>query len=183
MLLLGVAGGIVVGAEHGHAGFVDRVVDEAGAAIGSAEVPASWRGQRWCAASVGVPASTPDAKRALATRTGADVVDMESVAFVLAARRLAPERRIRVSIIRGISDGPDDTLPDGIERLVDERGGTRIAAAIALLARRPSLLAPLRALGRQTSAAVSAAAELIPHWLAESGADSAEVRRGRGGQP
>ena len=157
VVLVGVAGGLVERARPGEASFVGRVVAPDGRLLAEPFVPSGFGGAPWCVVSVDAPVSTPPTKQALAVRSGAEIADMESAAFAEAARR----RGRRFAIIRGISDGPHDTMPDGVETLVDRHGRTRVTAALALLARQPRALGPLRQLARQTGRSMDAAAGLV----------------------
>ena len=118
----------------------------------------SARGGRECiVVSVGQPVTTPAAKRALAQKTGAHLVDMESVAFAEAAT----QAKVRWAIVRGVSDGIDDELPAMSRDLVDERGRARALRIAAGVLRQPSLARDLHRLGRVSGAAMRAAARLI----------------------
>jgi hypothetical protein len=184
LILAGTAGGLRAGLEIGSAGFIGRVVadpnanpnaepdaaphadPDSGSPIGTPWVPQAPRTRsfpRFAVAGVDAPASTAAAKRALHTRTGADVVDMESHAFA----REAASRGIAFAILRGVSDGPDDALPDGLERLIHADGRTNWGGVAQLLLRRPTMLPTLRSLGRQSDAAMAAIAPLLAALLDE----------------
>jgi hypothetical protein len=68
-------------------------------------------------------------------------------------------------VIRGISDGYNDTLPDGVEQWTSANGRTRIGAVLGSLARRPmrlpTLVPQLLALGRRSGAAMQAVEEAL----------------------
>lgn len=164
VLFIGTAGGLKVDAAVGIAGLVSEIVDPTGRRLAVAATRVAHGSiPQWRVVTVAAPASTPEAKRRLRDASSAAIVDMESAAIADEATR----RGIAWSIIRGISDGPDDSLPDGIERLVDRDGGTRIGAAIACIARRPMLLGPLRRLGARTAAAMTSAAAIAQQLFAE----------------
>jgi hypothetical protein len=168
LILAGTAGGLRSGLEIGSAGFIGRVVadPDSGWPIGTPWVPQAPRTSsfpRFAVAGVDAPASTAAAKRALHTRTGADVVDMESHAFA----REAASRGIAFAILRGVSDGPEDALPDGLERLIHADGRTNWGGVAQLLLRRPTMLPTLRSLGRQSDAAMAAIAPLLAALLDE----------------
>ena len=101
------------------------------------------------------------AKRALAQQTGADLVDMESAAFAAAASQIQRPW----AVVRGVSDGVDDSLPDDIEDWIDEKGRTKTAAVISAIVRRPALIGAVRRLRAQSAAAMDAVAELIDSML------------------
>lgn len=170
LVLVGVAGGLTAGANVGAAGIVDRVVDPSGREVARPLAPAAWPGARWTVASADAAVSSPAAKAELARRSGASIVDMESAAFA----RAATARGLPFAIVRGVSDGADDALPDGVERLVDRDGQTRIGEAIRLIARHPTSLGALVTLGRRTQRAMDAAAEALACVVASF---AAEARR------
>ncbi len=101
---------------------------------------------------------------ALAHRTGAIAVDMES-AIILAVAR---ERGLAAIVVRGVSDTADQSLPPGLARLVDAGGQTRPARAAALVLRRPALLGQAWALRRGILLALTAVAVVIRE-LGETG--------------
>ena len=115
-------------------------------------------------AVVSCPASTlttPAAKRAWAERSGADLVDLESAAFA----RIAATNGWDWGIVRGVSDGPDTTLPGDIDTWVDGRGRPRPGRVLrAVLGGRVGVgrLARLRADG---IAAMAAAAVVLQRML------------------
>ena len=105
--------------------------------------------------------TTPSAKRAWADRSGADLVDLESAAFA----RIAADKGWDWGIVRGVSDGPDTTLPGGIDTWVDGRGRSRPGRVLrAVLGGRVGVrrLARLRADG---IAAMAAAAVVLERML------------------
>lgn len=89
-------------------------------------------------------AATPEEKSRLAAATRAQLVDLESHAFAACAEAAG----LRWAIVRGVSDGATDSLPTELGSFVDHAGETRIARVLAAIARRPSLLGELVALGR-----------------------------------
>ena len=107
---------------------------------------------------------TPAAKAALAHRTGAIAVDMESAVILAAARA----RGLAAIVVRGVSDTADQSLPPGLARLVDAGGQTRPARAAALVLRRPALLGQAWALRRETLLALTAVAVVLRE-LGETG--------------
>ena len=115
-------------------------------------------------AAVSCPPSTlttPAVKRAWAEHTGADLVDLESAAFA----RIAVSKGWDWGIVRGVSDGPDTTLPCVLDTWVDARGRSRPGRVLrAVLGGRVGIgrLARLRADG---IAAMSAAAVVLDRML------------------
>jgi len=154
VILAGVAGGLLPSALVGHA----RAIGEVWLTDGSIARPQIRAGgPTWRVAGSDRLVATREAKRDLAALSGADIVDMESHAFVAEALR----RQWRYAIVRGVSDAHDEDLPAEIESLVDAHGRARVVAATALLLRRPRLLGPLRALGRRTEEAMTAVAAIV----------------------
>jgi hypothetical protein len=105
--------------------------------------------------------TTPEAKAAWADRTGADLVDRESAAFAAAADRY----NWRWTIVRGVSDGPEATLPDNVDTWVDGRGHTRFGAVLRALVTGRARRGPLDRLRTDAAAAMAAAAEVIRRML------------------
>jgi hypothetical protein len=105
--------------------------------------------------------TTPAAKRAWARRTGADLVDREAAAFAGAAT----ERGWQWTIVRGVGDGPQTPLPEGIDAWVDDRGRTRAAAVCRAVALGRAGIRPLIRLRSDSVAALRAAAEIIRRML------------------
>lgn len=77
--------------------------------------------------------STPADKHALHEATGAAIVDMEAHAFAAACER----HGLRYAIVRGVSDRPDETLPEETLHWIRPDGSTRTLRAIIDLLRRP----------------------------------------------
>jgi len=105
--------------------------------------------------------TTPEAKRAWARRTGADLVDREAAAFA----GTATERGWQWTIVRGVGDGPQTPLPEGIDAWVDDRGRIRAAAVCRAVALGRAGIRPLIRLRSDSVAALRAAAEIIRRML------------------
>jgi len=146
VILLGLAGGLGTACASGSVAVVRRVVDDAGAELFASSIPDA---SATVVESTDIVASA-GAKRALAERTGADIVDMESRAFAACAA----EARLPWAIVRGVSDGADSALPPEFGGFIDERGETRIPRVLAAVARRPALLGEFVAIGRQSRIAM-----------------------------
>lgn len=130
MILAGAAGGLV----HldNDVPPIARVIDEHGN---------SWAPHRADAAGVTLIAadtiiSTPADKKSVAARTGASVVDMEAHAFAA----FCEERSLPWTVIRGVSDTPDETLPAQVIHWITPEGNTRNLRAARDLALRPWLI-------------------------------------------
>ncbi len=80
--------------------------------------------------------ATPADKRELAQRTGAAIVDMESHAFAAECDR----RGMAWTVVRGVSDTPDELLSPEVLGWLRPDGRTRAVRAAIDLARRPSLI-------------------------------------------
>lgn len=146
VVLVGLAGGLKDGLASGDAAVVRTVVGADGAPLFHSTVPN---------ATATVVESDRlivqrDAKRALAERSGADLVDMESRAFA----GCASNARIPWAIVRGVSDDAGSTLPAEFAGFVDERGETRLSRVLAAVARRPSLLGEFASAGRASRLAM-----------------------------
>jgi len=90
--------------------------------------------------------STPADKRRLAESSGAAIVDMESHAFAAACERLG----IAWAVVRGVSDTPDEMLPERVLRWISPDGRTRVARAALDMTLRPSLIPHVRAVLRRS---------------------------------
>ncbi|MCP3905384.1 MAG: hypothetical protein GY715_17285 [Planctomycetes bacterium] len=100
-------------------------------------------------------------KRDLHLETGADVVDLESVAFATAA----VARGWRWGIVRGVSDDAATGLPPEIDRWVDARGRARPMLVATSLLRSPGLLPAVRGLHRAGLRAMASVADLVTSGL------------------
>lgn len=109
------------------------------------------------ACSTNVPVTTIIEKHDLHQRTNADLVDMESFAFA----QTAEARGIPWSIIRGVSDGPNDILPAAMTQFVDARGRTQIGPVLWNLLKRPALLKDMLRLRRASIDSMRAATALL----------------------
>ncbi len=94
--------------------------------------------------------TTPTDKSRLAAATGAQLVDMESHAFASCAETAG----LRWAIVRGVSDGADETLPAELAHFIDARGETSILSVLGAIVRRPSLVSALMRIGRASRVAL-----------------------------
>jgi nicotinate-nucleotide adenylyltransferase len=145
-VLLGLAGGLSSGMPSGSAAMVATVVDADGTPLFRSSVHGA---NASIVESNRLVTSAAD-KRTLASRSGADLVDMESRAFAECATRA----RIPWAIVRGVSDDATTALPEELAELVDGHGETRIARVIASIARRPALLGEFVSIGRASRLAM-----------------------------
>ncbi len=161
VILAGVAGGIEPGAEPEAGAMTPGVVigpDEL--AIRSAHPIAE---PSRSLASVATPVRTPAAKRTLHEKTGASIVDTEAYAFCEAA----VARGIPWLVVRAVSDGPGDTLPDWVDRLVDESGKTNPLGVAGALVRGPARLGVLLRLGKYSGRAMGHVGRRVASIIAE----------------
>ena len=157
MILCGLAGAVRDGFAVGDAWSVGAVVGDGGQR--STPSLASSGGP-----TVSCPAralTTPEAKRAWADSTDADLVDLESAAFA----RIAMERGWAWGIVRGVSDGPDATLPADIDTWVDGRGRSRPGRVIRALLTGRAGVGQLRRLRSGGAAAMASAAAVLERML------------------
>ncbi len=163
IILAGLAGALREDISKGSAYVATRVIDGAGH---------SWRPTGIAKGNLHGPSgptiistvhtiTTTQDKRALAQRSGADLVDLESAAFAEAASAAGR----RWAIVRGVSDGLHNALPEDIDEWVDEQGRTRTSAVIAAILRRPALVGEVRRLRADSIAAMAAVAEVIDSML------------------
>ncbi|MGH7133115.1 MAG: hypothetical protein ACREJO_14355 [Phycisphaerales bacterium] len=92
---------------------------------------------------VGSPADKADLARA----TGAAIVDMESHAFAALCESLG----VPWSIVRGVSDTPDESLPPEVLGWLAPDGTTRTGRAVADMARKPWLIPHMVRVMRRSS--------------------------------
>lgn len=123
----------------------------------------AWREQLWrhlspltrvhsaMLVSIPHPVLTPAAKRALAIRTGASAVDMESAALGgVAAAAKAP-----FIVIRAVADGAQVTVPAWLLACIDAAGTPRMYQLLSGLVRHPWDLAALLRLALGLQAAMA----------------------------
>lgn len=94
---------------------------------------------------------------------GAQMVDMEGIP----AARAANAHGATLRIIRAISDAPGE-LPNWIETLLREDGGTNWLGLLRVLFSRPTRIVTLIAMGRQGSRAIAAMTKAAVAYLRES---------------
>jgi nicotinate-nucleotide adenylyltransferase len=116
-------------------------------------------------------ARTPEEKSRLATDTRAQLVDLESYAFASCAESAG----LRWGVVRGISDGADETLPAELEGFVDARGETSVARVLAAIVRRPALVPALIRIGRSSRLALRNAAFTVDALGARSALERSDA--------
>lgn len=160
VILFGLAGGLT--REAGTALVATTVRDIDGQSFIPPIAPISGGGTVLGVATI---VTTPAEKRALASATGADAVDTEAHVF---ASFVSGTNR-PWGVVRGISDGPDDTLPGGLSDWIRPDGSTHAKRVLRDLLARPYLIWTAFRMARQSRRALqSAVAEL--HRLMEDGA-------------
>lgn len=105
-----------------------------------------------------------DDRRSLGERSGAQIVDWESVAFA----RVANERGWNWGIARGVSDDFQTHMPANMEHWLTPAGGMRIGPMLATMLRRPRTIGELRCLHHNSTTALRNAAGMIAALLRES---------------
>lgn len=164
IILAGLAGALVAGIGSGSACTISEVIDPES---GSRERPTlSARAGINTArtiTSLAKVALNQQAKAQLHQQTGAELVDLESVAFAHAAI----SRGWPWAIVRGVSDDLRASLPREIDEWVDDRGRARPLAITKSLVRRPTELRALLRLGTASRHAMKNVAGLIVHLLSD----------------
>ncbi len=150
VLVVGVGGGL---AETGMCPAITRVVDLDGNEWTPSVLDDG--AERVALAGVDVIVPNEPAKRALASETGASIVDMETHVFA----KHAGERGLRWGVVRGISDGPSDQFPEWIADILDDHGGVRAGAVARQIVRSPSSIGVLRQIGARGKLAMLAACD------------------------
>lgn len=100
---------------------------------------------------------SPTDKRTLAQTTGAAIVDMESHAFASACEELG----VRWTVVRGVSDTPEDVLPEEVLGWVTPEGNTRPVRAVLDMLRHPTHVPHVVAALRRTSRVMPKVAERV----------------------
>lgn len=104
------------------------------------------------------PVETVERKSALSRAYAAALVDCESHAFAEEATALG----LRWGVVRGVSDGPGESLPAGVGEWVDDRGRARIGRFLGHCILEPAaFFAALRLRKRSRAAMKAAAARLV----------------------
>lgn len=163
IILAGLAGALREDIAKGSAYVATRVIDDAGHAWQPTGIP---EGNLPDPSGLTIISTlhtitTTQERRALAERSSADLVDLESAAFAEAASAAGRQW----AIVRGVSDGLHDALPENIDEWVDEQGRTRTSAVIAAILRRPALVGEVRRLRADSIEAMNAVAGVIDSML------------------
>ena len=157
IILAGLAGGLQKNIQTGDAYFISQVKDlNTGRYWESSVAPSPC-----ILVSTTNIATTPESKHSLLQATGADLVDLESAAFAEAAT----EYGWNWAITRGISDGPEDALPECIAEWTDESGHLKFASIIRDITLGRSTIPEMIRLRRNGSEALRAVATIIRNWI------------------
>ncbi len=100
---------------------------------------------------------TPRDKASLAEQSGAALADCESHHFA----EFCAARKLDWGVVRAVSDGPDDSLPEESARWVDDVGRVRTWRVVLDVARRPALLSTMRDLAHASRSASRALREAV----------------------
>ena len=114
--------------------------------------------------------SDPSAKAALADF--ADFVDMEGYHIL----QIVSGTKTPAISVRAISDSRRDSLPPGIENLVDREGHIRTLPLVKYVVRRPSRIPLLVDFGTKSKGAAEALADFLDRFLEEINGDSSEAQ-------
>ncbi len=159
MILAGACGGLAPCAD---VPAIARIIDEHGGC---------WTPRMADAAGVTLIAvdrivATPGEKRTLAERSGASIVDMETHAFAAACE----QRGLAWTVVRGVSDTPDETLPAEVLGWVRPDGGTRAGRAALDLLRMPRLVPHIIGVVRRANRVLPRVGERVCEIAREWGA-------------
>jgi hypothetical protein len=160
-LLVGISGGLRPQATVGQAFLAERVIDERG----DTHLPAihgTWaRLPLVCSREVVVGEAS---RTAMAERTGAAMVDMESGPFA----RVATSLGWRWGVLRGVSDDAARDLPPEVMRWLRLDGGTNWLNLATDLATRPRLWPAVSSMVRHANAAMRSACAALGPVLQET---------------
>jgi hypothetical protein len=163
LVLAGLAGGL---REVGGAVIAAKVVDETGRIWACPPVPEK-AGPQWATIlATSAPVYSLSEKAAWRERSGAVAVDTESHGFAAACCAAATAGWTGSwSIVRAVSDGPDEVLPARTARWVTAQGRTRVGRLVLDLLRRPRLLPSVVRLGRRGKAALKSVSGCLERLL------------------
>ena len=160
VFLVGIAGALRTQARVGEAFLCERVVDEQGLTHLPRPLAHATRLALTCSRDIVVGETS---RNAVAERTGAAMVDMESGPFA----RVAQEMGWRWNVIRGISDDAAKELPAEVMRWLRLDGGTNWRNLAVDLACKPRLWPQVQSMVRHSNAAMRSAAGLLDRTLLE----------------
>ncbi len=134
-ILAGFAGGLAPAAQTGSVWVVSQIQSPEATwhlplAAPLASILQAPNANLWAAAK---PISSAEDKKALAASAKADIVDMESGTFAA----LMSRRRIPFAVVRAVSDGPDEALPEEMGAWCGPTGSLRMATVLWDLLTKP----------------------------------------------
>ncbi|MBM4113359.1 MAG: hypothetical protein FJ253_08305 [Phycisphaerae bacterium] len=162
VILAGLAGGLDPAVTPGSAYAVSRASSIDGRRFDASWIVRDLPNARLVTAPAVV--STAIEKSALSQRSGASMVDLEGYHFA----DQASAERLRWCIVRGISDGHDQELPPGIDKLVSPRGRTRCVRAILWTMMHKKHLEEMSAIVGQSMAALQLVGGAVRRSLDDS---------------
>ncbi|MGC2638604.1 MAG: hypothetical protein WA294_15590 [Acidobacteriaceae bacterium] len=157
LVSVGYAGSVSCGLQVGAAYPIREVID---AATGERFTTDNGQGQRLITLA---HVADRDEKRKLAAQHQAVLIDMEAAAVA----RFARDHNLRFLCFKGISDGPNDRLPD-FNRFVGPDGQLRMAALAAWATLHPQYWKALGQLENNSRHAVQALATVMQRFFAGS---------------
>ena len=157
VISFGWAGALTEDLRSGRAYWASGVID---AQTGERFRPALWSNERWLVTSPRVADEVE--KKRLAAAYGAQIVDMEAAAIA----RLAQMRGIPFYILKGISDGFTDKLPD-FNRFIGPDGRFNMAGMALFSILRPWHWSSLIRMGENSSKASQSMREAVLDFLDE----------------
>ncbi len=152
LMSFGIAGGLRDDLAPGTLVVADRVVTANGEYRANPAVAKALRAMVGCIYGGEAIVARSDAKAALAARTGALAVDLESGPVAL----VAAEAGVPLIVIRAIADPAGRGLPPAALLPLDLRGRPRLGAVFGSILRHPGQIAGLIATARDTGAALQA---------------------------
>jgi adenosylhomocysteine nucleosidase len=171
LLLVGLAGAIDPAIRAGSAHAISMVVNGDGKHMRATMTPAVCDDRAVRIVTSDTLVRDPAARISLHRATAAQLVDQESAAFASRAERVG----VRWGIVRGVSDGVENSLPRDLEKWVDPTGRTRLGRVILSLLRSPGDLPRMIAIGRASRCAMREAANVAARLIRENDASHASV--------
>jgi hypothetical protein len=168
VILCGLAGGLRASAPARQAFLVSTVITAAGRQHRSQVEPATHGDdsrrtlRRAVLTSVSRIVATPAEKQALAEKSGAELVDLESGVFAEAAGVFG----WRWAIVRGVSDGSEVALPAQVGAWIDSRGRTRTTRVAIDVLTKPWIVPSVLRLRANSIAAMRAVTDAAGRVLA-----------------
>ncbi len=159
VVLVGVAGGLSDRVQTGQCSVVTAVRTQTSddLILPTIAAPLLKDAPQCIVCSVDEPVTAVESKRSLGEQTGADLVDTESHVFA----RCCAARGFEWAVVRGVSDGRDESLPAELVDCVDATGRPQTGRAALFALRKPALVPAMLRLRRNSITAMKQAAELL----------------------